>query len=107
MVPMAFPFDETPLWVLVCFLGANGAKDRLFEEGFGLDGKETLSVNSTLNESTSLWWTKTGYHTTSDWRRFSGDAYHNTHGKEHLSALEHRCGTNLKTLVRENQKVEW
>ena len=44
----------------VCFLGAIDAVEEVFEEffkeGFGLDGREILSVGSNLNESTSLWW---------------------------------------------------
>ena len=35
--------------------GALALKKRLFVEGLGLDGNEILSVDSDLNESTSLW----------------------------------------------------
>ena len=57
---MVLPFDKKPLWVLICFFGAIDTRERLFEEDYGLDGKKTLSMNSDLNESTNLWWIKTG-----------------------------------------------
>jgi len=44
----------TQLWVTVCFLGAIGTRERLFVEDFGLDEKETLSVDSDPNESTNF-----------------------------------------------------
>jgi len=60
MALMALPFVRTSLWVLDCFLGAICTRERLFEESFELDRKETLSVDSDLNKNTSLWWTKIG-----------------------------------------------
>ena len=57
---LVLPFDGMPLWVIVCFLEAIGTRERLFVEDFGLDGKELLSMNSYLNESTNLWWIKIG-----------------------------------------------
>ena len=40
---------------MVCFLGAIDTRKEVFLEDFGLDGEETLSVDSDLNETTSLW----------------------------------------------------
>ena len=47
-------FDEIPLWVLIYFLGAIGTWKRLFGGRIGLDATEILSVDSDLNENTSL-----------------------------------------------------
>jgi len=44
--------------VIVVLLSFSALGKRLFEEGFKLDENETLSVDSDLNESTSLWWMK-------------------------------------------------
>ena len=43
------------MWLIVCFLGAIDTRERLFVEDFKLDGKEILSMNSDLNENTTLW----------------------------------------------------
>ena len=56
-------FDRTPLWVTVCFLRAISTREEAFVEGFELegfelDGKEILSMDSALNENTSLLWIK-------------------------------------------------
>jgi len=45
MALMALPFDGILLWVRVCFLGLSALGERVFEEDFGLDGKEILSVD--------------------------------------------------------------
>ena len=45
---------------MICFLGSLTLGDRPFVEDFELDEKEILSMDSDLNESTSLWWIKTG-----------------------------------------------
>ena len=39
-------------------------EERLSEEeyGFGFDGRKISSLDSRLNESTSLWWIKPAYH---------------------------------------------
>ena len=50
---MALPFDVAPL--RVNFFEAIGTVEVTFEEGFGLDKREILSMDSTLNESTNLW----------------------------------------------------
>ena len=45
---LPLPFDGTPLWVIVYFLGAIGTKERLFVEGFRLDGKEILCAQISM-----------------------------------------------------------
>jgi len=54
-VLLVLPFEGASL-VMVCFLRAIDLGNKLFEEGFGLDRGEILSVDSDLNESTNLWW---------------------------------------------------
>jgi len=50
------PFDGTLLWVTICILGVINTRREVFlGESFGSYEKETLSVDSNLNESTSLW----------------------------------------------------
>jgi len=53
------PFDGTPLWMLVCFIEAINAIEEAFLSKNWV-GKETLSVDSDLNERTILWSIKTG-----------------------------------------------
>jgi len=80
---------------------------RIFMEGFELDGKETLSVNSDLNESTNLWWIKISLPwiglTISDWR-----SYFRWYLPEHTrKRMSFRLGApvccRLMTLGSENQ----
>jgi len=57
---LILPFDETPLWVMVCFLGAISAIEEAFlRKVFGWE--EIVIVNSDLNKSTSLYWIKISF----------------------------------------------
>ena len=47
-------FEGPSLWLMVCFLGAVGTGKRFFEEDFGLDVMEILTMDSAFNKSTSL-----------------------------------------------------
>jgi len=53
MALLVLPFDGTPFWVMICFLGAISAMKEVFLRQV-LDKGVILSVNSNLNESTSL-----------------------------------------------------
>ena len=59
LVLINLPLDVAQLRVTVFFLGAINivleAFEEAFEEDFGLYGREILSVDSDLNESTNLW----------------------------------------------------
>jgi len=46
MALMVLPFDGTLLWMLVYFLGAIEARGEVFKEGFGLERRDTSSVDS-------------------------------------------------------------
>ena len=50
-VLLVLPLDDMPLWVTICFLRAIGTREEAFVEGFGLDGKKILSVDSDLNKT--------------------------------------------------------
>jgi len=79
---LVFPFNKTPLWMMIYFLGVIYTREEAFVEGFGRGWEETLSVDSNLNESTSMWWIKIDLPwiepTTTDLRRFPGDTCQNT-----------------------------
>ena len=53
-------FDVALLRAMICFLGPSVPGKRLYEKGFELDGRGILSVDSDINETTSLLWIKIG-----------------------------------------------
>jgi len=85
MVLTTLPFDMALLRVTICLFLSSALWKRLF----GLDEREILSVDSDVNESTSLWWIKPGLPwigpTTIEVWSLLGDVICQSIHKKHLS----------------------